>query len=198
MKIIAKFQLNIGVALGLLFSVPLASAEVVDCMTLKDAIAASKQDFSAFRGARRDLPPDPELAKLQDIEGLNYTRDEYATERRVAAATSCSVIDVRVEDPESIISEARFVCYWPSTVKTAAQFAAIRKAVRACAITTRVEEDDDDSYELTIDWVESGEGWGGVSVSTDRQSVGIDAGASVSVIHAVCRAKMPGGCDDGD
>ena len=198
MKILTKCQLNIGIALGLLFNVPLASAEVVDCMTLKDAIAVSKQDFSVFRGARRDLPPDPQLAKLQDIKGLSYTRDEYTTERRLAAATSCSVIVVRAEDPESIISEARFVCYWPSTVKTATQFAAIRKAVQTCAITARAEEDDPDSYELTIDWVKSGEGWDGVSVSADRQTVGIDAGASVSVIHAVCRAKTPGGCDDED
>lgn len=198
MKLLTNYKVSAGIVLGLLSNVSLASAEAVDCVTLKDAIAASQQDFSTFRGARRDLPPDPELAQLQDIEGLSYTRDEYATERRLAAATSCSVIVVRAEDPESIISEARFVCYWPSTGKNEARFAALKKAVQACAIKAQAEDDDTDGYLLTINRVESGEGWSAVSVSADPQFSSIDAGASVSVVHAVCQAKTAGGCDDAD
>lgn len=198
MNILTKCQLNCAIALLLLSGVPTASAQEIDCITLKDAIAQSKQDFVAFRGARRDAPPDPELAKLQGSKGFNYKRDEYATELQLAAAASCSVIVARAEDPESISSEARFQCVWPSTVKSEAQFGAIRKALQACAITAQAEEDDADSYALHIDRVESGEGWGGVSVSADRQSADIDAGASVAVIHAVCQAKTVGGCDDAD
>lgn len=198
MSILTKCQLNSAVALLLLSGVSAASAEELDCKTLKDAIAQSEQNFSAFRGARRDLPPDPELATLQGVKGFNYKRDEYATERRLTATASCSVIVARAEDPESIISEARFQCVWPSTRKPEAQFAAIKKALQACAITAQAEEDDAVSYALHIDRVESGEGWGGVSVSADRQSADIDAGASVSVIHAVCQAKTPGGCDEAD
>lgn len=188
--------LSIGIASGLLLSASPASAEDVDCTTMKDAVATSAQDFAAFRGTRRDLPPDPELAKLQGIEGFSYTRDEYATERRLAAATSCAVIVARAEDPESTISETRFACDWPSTGDSGAQFAAIRQALQDCAISAQVEEDDADSYTLIVDRVESGEGWAGISVSVDHQSANIDAGVSVSVIHVVCQAKMPGGCDD--
>lgn len=189
-------QLNITIALLLLFNVPQAVAEDVNCMTLKDAIAASKQDFAAFRGARRDLPPDPELAELGNIKDFSYKRDEYATERLLAAAVSCSVIVARAEDPESIINEARFECIWPSAGKSPTQFATIKRALQGCSIAAQAEEDDADSYTFNIDQPESGEGWSGTTVLVERQSESIDAGVSVSVIHAVCQTKNPSGCDD--
>jgi hypothetical protein len=133
---------------------------------------------------------------MQGVEGLNYTHDEYATERRLAAGTRCSVIVARVEDPESIISESRFVCYWPSADKPQVQFAAIKKAVQGCAITAQAEDEDTDNYTLNVDLAESGEGWGGISVSVDNQLVETDVGVSVSVTHGVCQVKTPGGCDD--
>lgn len=156
--------------LGLVKNVPPASAENVDCTILKDAIIVSEQDFIAIRGVRRDVPADPELAKLQGSKGMNYTLDEYASERRLVAATNCSVIVARAEDPESIISEARFVCDWPLIGKTKALFGAIKKALQTCEITAQVEEEDIDRYAFTTDRGASSERWGSASVSADRQS----------------------------
>ncbi|MBK6289726.1 MAG: hypothetical protein IPJ33_02135 [Gammaproteobacteria bacterium] len=198
MTLLSKYQPKIAIAAALLLCVPEVSALEVDCTALNDAISASWQDFAAFRGARRELPPDPEMAELQRIEGFSSNRDEYATERRLAAAAICSVLVARVEDPESIISEARYNCLWPSTRTSPAQFAQIRKALQDCRIPADVDEDDPDTYSLMIDRVESGEGWGGVSVVLDRQAANLDAGASVSVIHAFCQAKTVGGCEDDD
>jgi hypothetical protein len=191
-------QLNFGIALLLFFNITQVAAEDIDCKILKDTIASSDQDFTEFRGVQRDLAPDPELANLKDIEGFNYKRDEYATEHRLAAAVSCSVIVAQVEDPESIISEARYQCVWPAAKKSETQFAAIKKAIQSCGIKAQTDEDGADNYTLNIDRVESGEGWSGVLLSVDRQSIDIDAGASVSISHAVCQAKTLGGCDDTD
>ncbi len=196
MNIPTRYRLSMAVA-GLL-CVPLVCAQEVDCTTLNGAIAAATDDFAAFRGTRRELAPDPEMAQLNDSEGFSYSRDEYASTRQLAAAANCSVIVARAEDPGSIISEARLQCVWSSAGKSEVQFAAIRKALQACAIAAQVEDDDADSYTLFVDRVESGEGWGGVSVAADRQSPSPDAGPSVAVIHAVCQAKATGACDDED
>ena len=174
---------------------PLVCAQEVDCTTLNGAIAAATDDFAAFRGTRRELAPDPEMAQLNDSEGFSYSRDEYASTRRLAAAANCSVIVARAEDPGSIISEARLQCVWPSA-KSEVQFAAIRKALQACAIAAQVEDDDADSYTLLVDRVESGEGWGGVSVAADRQSPSPDSGPSVSVIPVVFNDIAISACDD--
>ena len=193
-----RYRLGMTVA-WLLCSVPLACAQEVDCTTLNEVIAAATDDFAAFRGARRELVADPEMAQLNDREAFSYSRDEYASTRRLAAAANCSVIVARAEDPGSIISEARLQCVWPSA-KSDVQFATIKKALQACAIAAQVEDEDDDadSYTLLVDRVESGEGWGGVSVAADRQSPSPDSGPSVSVIHAVCQAIATGACDDDD
>lgn len=198
MNLLSKYQPKIAIAAALVLCVPVVSAVEVDCTTLKDAISASEQDFAAFRGARRELAPDPEMAELQRIEGFSSTRDEYATERRLTATATCSVVVARAEDSESIISEARFNCLWPSTGTSPAQFDQIRKALQDCGIPADVDEDDPDTYSLMIDRVESGEGWGGVSVVVDRQAANVDAGPSVSVIHAFCQAKTLGACEDDD
>ncbi|MBP8926035.1 MAG: hypothetical protein KBG75_09270 [Pseudomonadales bacterium] len=189
-----RYWLSMAVA-WLLCSASLAFSQELDCTTLNDAMAAATDDFAAFRGARRELAPDPETAQLNDSEGFSYRRDEYASTRRLAAAANCSVIVARAEDPGSIIGEARWQCVWPSG-NSEAQFAAIRKALQVCAIAAQVEDDDADSYTLLVDRVDSGEGWGGVSVAVDRQSPSPDAGPSVYVIHAVCQAKATGACDD--
>lgn len=198
MSLLRIYQPKIAIAAALVLCVPVVSALELDCTTLKDAISASEQDFAAFRGARRELPPDPEMAELQRIEGFSSTRDEYATERRLAAAAVCSVVVARAEDPESIISEARYTCLWPATGTSPAQFDQLRKALQDCRIPADVDEDDPDTYSLMIDRVESGEGWGGFSVVLERQAASIDAGPSVSVVHAFCQAKTLGGCEDDD
>ena len=192
---IFKSQLKITIAL-LLLNVSWAKAEDVDCLTLKDAIAASEKNFADLRGARKNLPPDPELMMLQNNTSFNYTRDEYMTERQLAAAANCSVIVTRVEDPDSIVSEARFQCFWSSFKKTEAQFGAIKKALQACAITAQTEEDDNDYFSLIIGQVETGEGWSSVSVAAERLSPDINSAISVSVIHAVCQTKTQNACDD--
>jgi hypothetical protein len=194
---IFKSQLKITIAL-LLLNVSWAKAEDVDCLIIKDAIAASEKNFADFRGARKDLPPDPELTMLQNNTSFNYTRDEYATEHRIAPAANCSVIVTRAEDPDFIISEARFQCFWPSFKKTEAQFGAIKRALQACAITAQVEEDDNDNFSLIIGQVETGEGWSSVSVAAERLSVDINSAISVSVIHAICQAKTQNACDATD
>ena len=102
-----RYWLSMAVA-WLLCSASLAFSQELDCTTLNDAMAAATDDFAAFRGARRELAPDPETAQLNDSEGFSYRRDEYASTRRLAAAANCSVIVARAEDPGSIIGEARW------------------------------------------------------------------------------------------
>jgi hypothetical protein len=182
----------------LLFSGPLVSAQEIDCATLQDAISGARTDFAAFRGARQELPADPDMEKAMALMDLTYSREAYAASRQLSEGTTCSVIVARAEDADAATANAQFECAWPGAEMSPAQFDGIKKALRDCVTNPMAEEDDPDTFILYVDRVESGEGWGAVFVSADRQAVLGDSGASVAVAHVVCESKTLGGCDEED
>lgn len=180
----------------LLFSGPAVSAQEIDCATLQDAISAARTDFAGFRGARQELPADPEMEKAMAQMDITYSREAYAASRPLSKGATCSVIVARAEDAVAVTANAQLECAWPTAGMSPAQFDGLKKAVRDCVTNPMAEEDDPDTFILYVDRVESGEGWGAVFVSADRQAALHDSGASIAVAHVACEAKTLGGCDE--
>ncbi|HJX57323.1 MAG TPA: hypothetical protein VJ325_01240, partial [Thiobacillus sp.] len=136
----------------------MASAQTIDCKTLKDAVSAAPGGFISFRGERKNLPLDPLLAKAHALTNIKYQREAYAATRKLSANTNCSVITMRSEDAESIATSTHFECDWPGAPMSKKQFQGLKKALRACVTSPQLEENDPDFYALYLNQVESGKG----------------------------------------
>jgi hypothetical protein len=191
-----QFALTWIFAAGFLAGAPMASAQTIDCKTLKDAVSAAPGGFISFRGERKNLPLDPQLAKAHALMNIKHQREAYAATRKLSANTNCSVIAIRSEDAESITTSTHFECDWPGAPMSKQQFQGLKKALRACVTSPQSEENDPDFYALYLNQVESGKGLEVLMVTTDRQVTLMEGGTSAAVAHLVCKPKVSGGCDD--
>lgn len=191
-----QYTLICILAAGSLAGAPMASAQTIDCKTLKDAVSAAPGGFISFRGERRNLPLDPQLAKAHALMKIKYQREAYAATRKLSANTNCSVIATRAEDAESVTTSTHLECDWPGAPMNKQQFQGLKKALRACVTSPQSEENDPDSYELYLNQSESGKGLEALMVTADRQVTLMEGGTSAAVAHLVCKPKVPGGCDD--
>ncbi len=164
----------VGAALGLCLGLPSAAwaGDVVVCAELKAVVADAERGFASHKGAANDQ------ASQAGAPGKTY-----GAKKTMTGATTCSVVDVRLDDPGMRMRQTGYSCQFPSVVKLDK---ALRTQLTRCVAGEVDDPSDPDDVTLWVDRVSSGEGYRGTEVNAQVNAL---KGLTLWVRQTVCTNK---------
>lgn len=169
--------LVVGTVLIACLALP-AAAEARDafvCAELKAAVADAGRGFAAHKGA---LNPQ---AKPLPAGGKTYLAKKILT-----GATSCSVVDVGMDEPTMRLRQTAYSCQFPGVSRLDKD---LRTGLTRCVAGEVDDPSDPHDFTLWVDRVSSGEGYRGVEVNAQANTV---TGLTLQVRQSVCTNKGEG------
>lgn len=162
-------------ATGLGLSTAALASDVFVCAELKAAVADAERGFAAHKGA---LNP--------QAKPLPAGSKTYLAKKILTGATSCSVVDVSMDEPTMRLRQTAYSCQFPGVSKLDK---ALRTGLTRCVGGEVDDPSDPDEFTLWVDRVSSGEGWRGVEVNAQAKAVD---GLTLQVRQSVCTNKGNG------
>lgn len=168
------------------------NAQTLPCSELRNIVDAAETDFASLRGERVRTETPADIARgygapEPDPDGMKYLNEVYTTTQPLSGG-DCEIRSARIDDDAASMNQTVFFCSWQQD----APFETLKGSLTSCFANAEVDEDAG-SIDLYVDYVSSGEGYRGLSLSASESPLGE---FQLSVVKTVCLNRAPGGCGD--
>ena len=161
---------------------PLAAmaGDVFVCAELKAAVADAGRGFAAFKGALKS-----------PANSSTMSERTFLAKSSLTGATSCRVVDTRMEGPTMRLQQTAYRCQFPGISKLDR---ALRTGLARCVAGEMDDPSDHNDFTLWVERFSSGEGYRGVEVNAQANAAN---GLTLQVRQSVCTNKGEGPtCED--
>ncbi len=176
--------------------VGLAAEPPLDCARLKAVVAEAPDNFKRLSGTRVQQETAQDLAARLGVPASpvdpDHVRKVYAVSTPWHGADHCEVVDASSGDAVAAYGETAFVCRYNQVQVMPAD---LNARLARCLGKAPDADADGVSLAITVDAVESGEGYAGTQVTAHVHAL---EGLRLSVVQSRCLAKRQGGCGDPD